>query len=101
MVLSHGRLRYVPQAAIKSGLSSTGAIDARFGIVSNHSNLPTLAPPRCCSVDRAIYKTSDYDGFDAQSVALAADYNLANGINFGAIFNVGSGEVDGESKQAQ
>ena len=54
-----------------------------------------------------VYKTSDSDGFDAQGVdygvnvdlygvALGADYTLANGISFGAMFNVGSGEVDGE-----
>lgn len=46
MVLSHGHLRYAPQAAIKSGLSSTDAIDERFGIVSDHSNLTDAGNPQ-------------------------------------------------------
>ena len=33
---------------------------------------------------------------DLYGVALGADYTLANSMSFGAMFNVGSGEVDGE-----
>ena len=55
-----------PQAALKAGQSSTDAIAARFGIGSALSNLTV------------------------------ADYTLANGMTFGAMFNVGSGEVDGD-----
>ena len=97
-----------PQAAIKAGQSSTDAIAARFGIGSALSNLTVAGNSQGAALWLApVYKTSDSDGFDAQGVdygvnvdlygvALGADYTLANGISFGAMFNVGSGEVDGE-----
>ena len=97
-----------PQAAIKAGQSSTDAIAARFGIGSALSNLTVAGNSQGATLWLApVYKTSDSDGFDAQGVdygvnvdlygvALGADYTLANGISFGAMFNVGSGEVDGE-----
>ena len=54
-----------------------------------------------------IYVSSDSDGFEAQGVdygadidlygvALGGDYTLANGVRVGAMFNVGSGEADGQ-----
>ena len=54
-----------------------------------------------------IYQNSDSDGFDAQGVsygtdinlygvALGGDYTLANGVRVGALFNVGSGDADGQ-----
>ena len=97
-----------PQAAIKAGQSSTDAIAARFGIGSALSNLTVAGNTQGAALWLApVYKTSDSDGFDAQDVdygvnvdlygvALGADYTLANGMSFGAMFNVGSGEVDGE-----
>ena len=97
-----------PQAAIKAGQSSTDAIAARFGIGSALSSLTVAGNSQGAALWLApVYKTSDSDGFDAQGVdygvnvdlygvALGADYTLANGISFGAMFNVGSGEVDGE-----
>ena len=97
-----------PQAAIKAGQSSTDAIAARFGIGSALSNLTVAGNTQGAALWLApVYKTSDSDGFDAQGVdygvnvdlygvALGADYTLANGMSFGAMFNVGSGEVDGE-----
>ena len=97
-----------PQAAIKAGQSSTDAIAARFGIGSAISNLTVAGNTQGAALWLApVYKTSDSDGFDAQGVdygvnvdlygvALGADYTLANGMSFGAMFNVGSGEVDGE-----
>ena len=97
-----------PQAALKAGQSSTDAIAARFGIGSALSNLTVAGNTQGAALWLApVYKTSDSDGFDAQGVdygvnvdlygvALGADYTLANGISFGAMFNVGSGEVDGE-----
>ena len=93
-----------PQAAIKAGQSSTDAIAARFGIGSAISNLTVAGNTQGAALWLApVYKTSDSDGFDAQGVdygvnvdlygvALGADYTLANGISFGAMFNVGSGE---------
>ena len=97
-----------PQAAIKAGQSSTDAIAARFGIGSAISNLTVAGNTQGAALWLApVYKTSDSDGFDAQGVdygvnvdlygvALGADFTLANGMTFGAMFNVGSGEVDGE-----
>ena len=97
-----------PQAAIKAGQSSTDAIAARFGIGSALSSLTVAGNSQGAALWLApVYKTSDSDGFDAQGVdygvnvdlygvALGADYTLANGLSFGAMFNVGSGEVDGE-----
>ena len=97
-----------PQAAIKAGQSSTDAIAARFGIGSALSNLTVAGNSQGAALWLTpVYKTSSSDGFDAQGVdygvdvdlygvALGADYTLANGMTFGAMFNVGSGEVDGD-----
>ena len=97
-----------PQAALKAGQSSTDAIAARFGIGSALSNLTVAGNTQGAALWLApVYKTSSSDGFDAQGVeygvdvdlygvALGADYTLANGMTFGAMFNVGSGEVDGD-----
>ena len=97
-----------PQAAIKAGQSSTDAIAARFGIGSALGNLTVAGNTQGAALWLApVYKTSDSDGFEAQGVdygvnvdlygvALGADFTLANGMTFGAMFNVGSGEVDGE-----
>ncbi len=97
-----------PQAAIQAGKSSTDAIAQRFGIGSAVSNLTLAGNTQGAALWLApVYKSADSDGFEAQGldygvnvdlygVALGADYTLANGITFGAMFNVGSGEVDGE-----
>ncbi len=97
-----------PQAAIQAGKSSTDAIASRFGIGSALSNLTVAGNTQGAALWLApVYKSADSDGFEAQGVdygvnvdlygvALGADYTLANGITFGAMFNVGSGEVDGE-----
>ena len=97
-----------PQAAIQAGKSSTDAIASRFGIGSAISNLTLAGNTQGAALWLApVYKSADSDGFEAQGldygvnvdlygVALGADYTLANGITFGAMFNVGSGEVDGE-----
>ena len=87
-----------PQAAIKAGQSSTDAIAARFGIGSALSNLTVAGNTQGAALWLApVYKTSDSDGFDAQGVdygvnvdlygvALGADFTLANGMTFGAMF---------------
>ncbi len=97
-----------PQAAIQAGKSSTDAIAQRFGIGSAVSNLTLAGNTQGAALWLApVYKSADSDGFEAQGVdygvnvdlygvALGADYTLANGITFGAMFNLGSGEVDGE-----
>ena len=58
-----------------------------------------------------IYKSQDSDGFDAQGldygvdfdlygVALGGDYKVTNEITVGAMFNVGSGSLDGQGNTA-
>ena len=59
------------QAAISAGASTYDAVSGRMGVGANGANI-TVAE------------------------ALGADYTLSNGIRFGAMFNVGSGEVDGQ-----
>ena len=87
-----------PQAAIKAGQSSTDAIAARFGIGSALGNLTVAGNTQGAALWLApVYKTSDSDGFEAQGVdygvnvdlygvALGADFTLANGMTFGAMF---------------
>lgn len=54
-----------------------------------------------------VYKSQDSDGFNADGInygvdmdlyglALGADYTLGNGLRVGALFNVGSGDADGQ-----
>ena len=54
-----------------------------------------------------VYKSHESDGFDADGlgygsditlygVALGGDVTLANGVRVGAMFNVGSGDADGQ-----
>ena len=101
-----------PQAALSAGKSSTDAIASRFGIGSALSNLTLAGNTQGATLWLApVYKSADSDGFEAQGVdygvdvdlygvALGADYTLSNGITFGAMFNVGSGDIDGEGAAA-
>ncbi len=101
-----------PQAALSAGKSSTDAIAQRFGIGAAVSNLTLAGNTQGATLWLApVYKSADSDGFDAQSVdygvdvdlygiALGADYTLSNGVTFGAMFNVGSGDIDGEGAAA-
>ncbi len=101
-----------PQAALSAGKSSTDAIASRFGIGSAFSNLTLAGNTQGATLWLApVYKSADSDGFEAQGVdygvdvdlygvALGADYTLSNGITFGAMFNVGSGDIDGEGAAA-
>ena len=101
-----------PQAALSAGKSSTDAIASRFGIGSAISNLTLAGNTQGATLWLApVYKSADSDGFEAQGVdygvnvdlygvALGADYTLGNGVTFGAMFNVGSGDIDGEGAAA-
>ena len=101
-----------PQAALSAGKSSTDAIASRFGIGAS-SNLTFASNRQGATLWLApVYKSVDSDGFEAQGVdygvdvdlygvALGADYTLSNGVTFGAMFNVGSGDIDGEGAAAQ
>ncbi len=101
-----------PQAALSAGKSSTDAIASRFGIGAATSNLTLSGNTQGATLWLApVYKSADSDGFEAQGVdygvnvdlygvALGADYTLGNGVTFGAMFSVGSGDIDGEGAAA-
>ena len=96
------------QAAISASASTYDAVSGRMGVGANGANITVADNTQGAALWLApIYKSSDSDGFDAEGVdygvdmdlygvALGADYTLSNGIRFGAMFNVGSGDVDGQ-----
>ncbi len=96
------------QAANMASASSYEAIATRLGM-GNPSGVMTFADnTNGAGIWLApIYKTMDSDGFDAQGVdygadvdlygvALGADYTFAQGFRAGAMFNIGSGDADGQ-----
>ena len=101
-----------PQAALSAGKSSTDAIASRFGIGSALSNLTMAGNSAGATLWLSpVYKTAESDSFAAQGVdygvdvdlygvALGGDYTMSNGVTIGAMFNVGSGEVDGSGAAA-
>ena len=100
------------QAAISAGASTYDAVSGRMGVGANGANITVADNTQGTALWLApIYKSSDSDGFEAEGVdygvdmdlygvALGADYTLSNGIRFGAMFNVGSGDVDGQGAGA-
>ena len=96
------------QAAISAGASTYDAVSGRMGVGANGANITVADNTQGAALWLApIYKSSDSDDFDAEGVdygvdmdlygvALGADYTLSNGIRFGAMFNVGSGDIDGQ-----
>ena len=96
------------QSAIAAGSSTYDAVSGRMGVGANGANITVADNTQGAALWLApIYKSSDSDGFDAEGVdygvdmdlygvALGADYTLSNGIRFGAMFNVGSGDIDGQ-----
>ena len=96
------------QAAITAGASSYDAISGRMGMGATGYNLTVADNTQGAALwVSPLYKSSESDGFAAEGVdygvdlnlygvALGADYTLANGVSFGAMFNVGSGDVDGK-----
>ena len=98
----------VAQSAMAAGASTYDAISGRMGVGANGTNITVADNMQGAAIWLTpVYKSSEADGFDADGldygvdvdlygVALGADYTLANGLRFGAMFNVGSGEVDGK-----
>ena len=98
----------VAQAALAAGASTYDSISSRMGIGAQSSTMTFAENGQGAGLWlNPIYKSHDSDGFDAQGadygvdmdlygVALGADYTLANGLRFGAMFNVGSGDADGQ-----
>ena len=98
----------VAQVALKAGNSTSDAISGRMGMGAQNSAITYANNGQGAGLwVTPIYMNSDSDGFEAQGisygtdinlygVALGGDYTLANGIRVGAMFNVGSGDVDGQ-----
>ena len=98
----------VAQSAMAAGAATYDAISGRMGVGANGTNITVADNMQGAAIWLTpVYKSNEADGFDADGldygvdvdlygVALGADYTLANGLRFGAMFNVGSGEVDGK-----
>ena len=98
----------VAQVALKAGASTYEAISGRMGMGATNTTITYANNGQGAGIWLTpIYQNSDSDGFDAQGVsygtdinlygvALGGDYTLANGVRVGALFNVGSGDADGQ-----
>ncbi len=98
----------VAQAALAAGASTYDAISGRMGIGADASAMTFADNGQGAGLwVTPIYKNQDSDGFDADGVdygvdmdiygvALGADYTLGNGLRVGAMFNIGSGDADGQ-----
>ena len=98
----------VAQAALAAGASTYDAISGRMGIGADASAMTFADNGQGAGLWLTpIYKNHDSDGFDADGVnygvdmdlygvALGADYTLSNGLRVGAMFNLGSGDADGQ-----
>ena len=96
------------QVALKAGSATTDAIAGRMGMGAQNTAITYANNGQGAGIwVTPIYMSADSDGFDAQGVdygtdislygvALGGDYTLANGLRIGAMFNVGSGDADGQ-----
>ncbi len=103
----------VAQAALAAGASTYDAISGRMGIGADASAMTFADNGQGAGLwVTPIYKNHDSDGFDADGVdygvdmniygvALGADYTLSNGLRVGAMFNIGSGDADGQGTASQ
>ena len=99
------------QAAMAATSSTTDAIAARMG-VGNTANITMANNGQGAALWLApVYKTHDSDSFDSQGldygvdlnlygVALGADFEFMPGLKAGVMFNVGSGDADGQGNAA-
>ncbi|MCK0525781.1 autotransporter domain-containing protein [Anaerobiospirillum sp. NML120449] len=94
------------QTAIKAGASSYEAIAARMGVGAGAAVTAAATEGNTLWVT-PVYKQADSDGFDADNktygadislygVALGADFTVMPGVTVGGMFNVGSGDADGQ-----
>ena len=98
----------VAQVALKAGAATYDAISGRMGMGAENTSMTFANNGQGAGIWLTpIYQTSDSDGFEAQGldygadidlygIVLGGDYTLANGVRVGAMFNVGSGEADGQ-----
>ena len=95
------------QATLGATNTTTEAISGRMGVGAQTGTITYADNGQGAGLWLApVYKNHSSDGFDAEGadygvdmdlygVALGADYTLANGVRVGAMFNVGSGDADG------
>ena len=94
------------QTAIKAGASSYEAIAARMGVGAGAAVTAAATEGNTLWVT-PVYKQAGSDGFDADNktygadislygVALGADFTVMPGVTVGGMFNVGSGDADGQ-----
>ena len=100
------------EQAAAAANSNSDVLESRFGIGANAQSLNLASNGMGGTLWVApIYKSSDSDDFGAQGlnygvdfdlygVALGGDYKVTNEITVGAMFNVGSGSVDGQGNAA-
>ena len=100
------------QVGLAAAGSNSDVLESRFGIGANAHSLNLASNGMGGTLWVApIYKSSDSDDFGAQGlnygvdfdlygVALGGDYKVTNEITVGAMFNVGSGSLDGQGNAA-
>ena len=100
------------QVGLAASNSNADVLASRFGIGANSQSLNLATNGMGGTLWVApIYKSQDSDGFAAQGlnygvdfdlygVALGGDYKVTNEITVGAMFNVGSGDLDGQGNTA-
>ena len=96
------------QAGFMAQQTSTDAVAERLGMANPNSALITSSNAQGGGLWIApVYKNQDSDEFDAQGVdygadinlyglALGADFTTESGVRVGALFNLGSGDADGQ-----
>ena len=97
----------VAQATLGATNTTTEAISGRMGVGAQSGTITYADNGQGAGLWLSpVYKNHSSDGFDAEGadygvdmdlygLALGADYTLANGVRVGAMFNVGSGDADG------
>ncbi len=100
------------QVGLAAANSNSDVLATRFGIGANAQSLNLASNGMGGTLWVApIYKSQDSDDFGAQGlnygvdfdlygVALGGDYKVTNEITVGAMFNVGSGSLDGQGNAA-
>ena len=95
-----------PQAAIEAGASTYEAISARMGVGVSGVSAAANGQGGAIWVT-PVYKSAESDGFNADNksygadvklygLALGADIEVAPNFKVGGMFNVGSGDADGQ-----
>ena len=96
------------QATLMAQQTSTDAVSERLGMANPNSALIASSNSQGGGLWLSpVYKNHDSDGFEAEGVnygadidlyglALGADFTTESGVRVGAMFNVGSGDAEGQ-----